>query len=556
MLTLASIVEREAVLDEERPLIAGVYQNRIDGLPGIKNKILNADPTVIYANDTLELDEARLRRVAEVLVLDAARGPDEGGRGAARARRATRRTRRRASSRARSHADPRRRSTRRSSPTRRTSTSTSWPSPTATATHAFAKDNGRVPEAPQEVRLHSDRSAGRTPADFAPLADASDQRTAGPRPTAPPGPHASPGSGHGSPRPASTPTSASVREHMRYLTGFALGDGEEKVAGHVRAVPRRRRRGRRARRLALHDPGAPRGAGCAGRRGLPRPAAALAGAGRRRSAPAAWRSRPAFVSHATWGRLGSGGARRRAGPGRGLGRGRPRDEGARRARAGRGRLRRRRPRAGDAAARDPPGRHRGRAGAPAGMADADRRRRGARLRRRVPGRTGGGAAARLAGRPAGARRGRAAVRLRRPGRGLPQRHDPDAVRRRAGGARPRRSTSWSPAPRRRRSRPSRPRSRRRGADGALPERPGARRRRPRRHRRRPAMASTSATAPGTGSASPRTRRRSLGQLGDRDAAAEPDGLLGRARRLPRGRDGRPDRGPRRCSTPAPAASSA
>ena len=46
VLTLASIVEREAVLDEEKPLIAGVYQNRIDGIPGIKNKILNADPTV------------------------------------------------------------------------------------------------------------------------------------------------------------------------------------------------------------------------------------------------------------------------------------------------------------------------------------------------------------------------------------------------------------------------------------------------------------------------------------------------------------------------------
>ena len=28
----------------------------MDGIPGIKNKILNADPTVIYANDTVQLD--------------------------------------------------------------------------------------------------------------------------------------------------------------------------------------------------------------------------------------------------------------------------------------------------------------------------------------------------------------------------------------------------------------------------------------------------------------------------------------------------------------------
>ena len=43
--------------------------------------------------------------------------------------------------------------------------------------------------------------------------------------------------------------------------------------------------------------------------------------------------------------------------------------------------------------------------------------------------------------------------------------------------------------------------------------------------------------------------------GRRRAAAEPDRLLGRARRLPRGRDGRPDRGPGRCSTPRPGGSS-
>jgi UPF0755 protein len=54
VLTLASIVEREAVLDEERPIIAGVYQLRIDGYKGIA-PILNSDPTVFYAIDTLEL---------------------------------------------------------------------------------------------------------------------------------------------------------------------------------------------------------------------------------------------------------------------------------------------------------------------------------------------------------------------------------------------------------------------------------------------------------------------------------------------------------------------
>jgi UPF0755 protein len=54
VLALASIVEREAVIDEERPLIAGVYQNRLAGLGGSKT-ILNADPTVLYAVDTMKL---------------------------------------------------------------------------------------------------------------------------------------------------------------------------------------------------------------------------------------------------------------------------------------------------------------------------------------------------------------------------------------------------------------------------------------------------------------------------------------------------------------------
>ncbi len=47
VLTLASIVDREAVVDAEYAKIAGVYQNRID-----EAMILNADPTVIYGVDS------------------------------------------------------------------------------------------------------------------------------------------------------------------------------------------------------------------------------------------------------------------------------------------------------------------------------------------------------------------------------------------------------------------------------------------------------------------------------------------------------------------------
>jgi UPF0755 protein len=50
VLTLASIVEQEAIVDSERPLIAGVYQNRL-----AKKMPLSADPTVIYAYDTGKL---------------------------------------------------------------------------------------------------------------------------------------------------------------------------------------------------------------------------------------------------------------------------------------------------------------------------------------------------------------------------------------------------------------------------------------------------------------------------------------------------------------------
>ncbi len=54
VVTLASIVEREAQLDEEKPLIAGVYANRLDPKTWPRG-MLEADPTVIYGHDTAEL---------------------------------------------------------------------------------------------------------------------------------------------------------------------------------------------------------------------------------------------------------------------------------------------------------------------------------------------------------------------------------------------------------------------------------------------------------------------------------------------------------------------
>ncbi len=80
------------------------------------------------------------------------------------------------------------------------------------------------------------------------------------------------------------------------------------------------------------------------------------------------------------------------------------------------------------------------------------------------------------------RRGRAAVRLRRPGRRLPQRHDPDALRRMSRPSATSRSTGWSPGPRRP---PSRllegavDRIARRGGADPLPSGRADRRRRPR-----------------------------------------------------------------------------
>lgn len=54
LITLASIVEREAVLADERPLIASVYINRLNNAcPEVGGSYLQADPTVQYARGTV-----------------------------------------------------------------------------------------------------------------------------------------------------------------------------------------------------------------------------------------------------------------------------------------------------------------------------------------------------------------------------------------------------------------------------------------------------------------------------------------------------------------------
>lgn len=54
VLTMASIVEAETNLVEERPLVAGVYLNRLDPAQW-PTRLLNADPTVEYGNDTVNI---------------------------------------------------------------------------------------------------------------------------------------------------------------------------------------------------------------------------------------------------------------------------------------------------------------------------------------------------------------------------------------------------------------------------------------------------------------------------------------------------------------------
>ncbi len=65
--TLASIVEREAVLEKERPLIAGVYTNRLDNPDNAETSgLLNADPTLQWALATAKFGAMPLTQWAAI----------------------------------------------------------------------------------------------------------------------------------------------------------------------------------------------------------------------------------------------------------------------------------------------------------------------------------------------------------------------------------------------------------------------------------------------------------------------------------------------------------
>ena len=393
ILVLASIVEREAVVDEERPLIAGVYQNRLNPKK-FPTGLLQSDPTIFYVNDTLKLREMPLEDWVKYVFWDDLKGeklpeklPDDlapyntytskglpPGPDLPRPRS--------------------RRSMRRSARTRRPATCSSSRRATAPAP---ARSRRRRPRTTRTSRSTARRTdvALPVPADFAPPPDATTRaRWRDAERSQLPGRLERLRA-----RMAAEGVEAYFgvkREHMRWLTGFTLADGEEKVAGHSGQLlvgpedvvlvtdsrytiqARREAPGRGGRRDRLRPRGllaAARGAGrcpARGRRGR-RPSRTRCG---RRLAAAA--------------------------PGRGARGGRRLDRGdagrqePRRDRADRGGLRGRRPGARGPAAGDPGRRDRARPGAAPRVADADRRRGGAGVRRRLPGRPGGGAAARVA----------------------------------------------------------------------------------------------------------------------------------------------------------------
>ncbi len=77
MLTIASLVEREAKVDSDRAKIAGVYWNRLNPKRnGETGGLMQADPTVVYATDTVALADISLNKWDEYLFWDLLGEPD------------------------------------------------------------------------------------------------------------------------------------------------------------------------------------------------------------------------------------------------------------------------------------------------------------------------------------------------------------------------------------------------------------------------------------------------------------------------------------------------
>ena len=459
IVTLASIVEREAQLPEEMPLIAGVYANRLDpkkwGLG-----LLQSDPTIFYIHDTLELAKVPVPEWVNYVFWDRIKGGLTNDRASTRARSVQHLHEQGPSAWTDRHADDQR--------DRR---------------GARSGHQGRLPVLPGEGRRQQDdgvrqdaqgargqrqevhetarmtdapgQAAWPSPADFAAAPTAAERlrweeadRAARPERLA---------------RLRARFAEAGVdtyfgvrREHMRYLTGFTLGEGEEKVAGNSgqflvsaddvavladsRYTIQARREAPDARIVEAYND-------------LPaRWPELMSSVGARRVAVEA-----GFVSHAVWGRLAAAAPDVELVPVEGWVE-------------------------ADRAVKEPAeveriaaacavadralatllpeirlGDDRGRSRAPSRVADPHRRRRGTRVRCRLPGRPGGRLAPWRTRRPPDHRRLGAALRLRRPGGGLPKRHDADPLRRRAVG-----SATWrSTRPSRERRPPRSPRSRRR-----------------------------------------------------------------------------------------------
>jgi UPF0755 protein len=71
MLTIASLVEREAKVDSDRAKIAGVYWNRLN--PNVNKQtglLMQADPTVVYATDSVALADLSIKKWDEYLFWD------------------------------------------------------------------------------------------------------------------------------------------------------------------------------------------------------------------------------------------------------------------------------------------------------------------------------------------------------------------------------------------------------------------------------------------------------------------------------------------------------